>query len=74
MQVPISMCLYRVGGDNAILRLLLANRPQPDAFLFILPSFGGQVRIDADGYIVGGPEQVGEVAATNANYGTRMLK
>lgn len=56
------------GGDNATLRLDLQNRPQPDAFLIIQPSHGGRVQIDADGYIVGGPELVVEVAATNANY------
>jgi Uma2 family endonuclease len=55
------------GGDNATLRLPLANRPQPDAFLFIEPSHDGQVRIE-DGYAVGGPELVAEVAATSANY------
>src|SRR5262245_11710260 len=68
------LSLYRIatpgvrGGDNATLRLLLANRPQLDGFLIILPQFGGRVRIDADGYLVGGPELVGEVAATSANY------
>jgi Uma2 family endonuclease len=55
------------GGDNATLRLPLQNRPQPDAFLFIEPARGGQVRIE-DGYVVGGPELVAEVAATSANY------
>jgi Uma2 family endonuclease len=66
--------LYRMatrgirGGDNATLRLPLANRPQPDACLIILPTHGGQVRIDDDGYIVGGPELAAEVAATSENY------
>lgn len=68
------LCWYRMftpgirGGDNSTLRLPLANRPQPDAFLIILPSFGGQVQIDDAGYIVGGPELIGEVAATSENY------
>lgn len=68
------LSLYRIatpgirGGDNTTLRLPLANRPQPDAFLVILPSFGGRVRIDADGYIVGAPEFLGEIAATSENY------
>ncbi|HXG11699.1 MAG TPA: Uma2 family endonuclease [Gemmataceae bacterium] len=56
------------GGDNATLRLPLANRPQPDACLIILPSHGGQVQIDSSGYIVGAPELVAEVAATSASY------
>jgi Uma2 family endonuclease len=56
------------GGDNSTLRLPQANRPQPDACLLILPSHGGQARIDDDHYIVGTPELVAEVAATSANY------
>jgi Uma2 family endonuclease len=65
--------LYRLttpgvrGGDNATLRLPLANRPQPDAFLFIQPSHGGQAQI-VDRYLVGAPELVAEVAATSVNY------
>jgi hypothetical protein len=55
------------GGDNATLRLPLANRPQPDACLLIEPSHGGQVLI-VDRYIVGGPELTAEVAATSENY------
>ena len=65
--------LYRIatpgveGGDNATLRLDLANAPQPDAFLIVLPSHGGQARIDADDYIVGAPELVAEVSATTVS-------
>jgi Putative restriction endonuclease len=55
------------GGDNGTLRLPLNNRPQPDAFLIVDPSCGGQVQI-VNGYIVGGPELVAEVAATSVNY------
>ncbi len=40
------------GGDNGTLRLDLDNAPQPDAFLIVLPSHGGQARIDAEDYIV----------------------
>lgn len=66
--------LYRMatpgvrGGDNSTLRLPLRNRPQPDGCLIILSSHGGQVRIDEEGYIVGGPELIAEVAATSENY------
>jgi Uma2 family endonuclease len=66
--------LYRLttpgvrGGDNSTLRLDLSSEPQPDAFLLVLPSHGGRVRIDDDGYIVGGPELVAEVAASSASY------
>ena len=67
------LALYRMatpgvrGGDNATLRLPLANRPQPDACLFIEPTHGGQVRIE-NRTIIGGPELVVEVAATSENY------
>jgi Uma2 family endonuclease len=66
------LCLYRMhtpgirGGDNGTLRLDLKNAPQPDAYLIVESSHGGQVRIDADGFIVGAPELVAEVAATSA--------
>lgn len=66
--------LYRIatpgvrGADNSTLRLQLANRPQPDGSLFILPQFGGQVQIDADGYIVGGSDLGAEVAASSEAY------
>jgi Uma2 family endonuclease len=56
------------GGDNSSLRLDLENMPQPDAFLMILPSHGGQATIDSDGYIAGAPEFVAEVAASSTSY------
>jgi len=56
------------GGDNGSLRLDLDNMPQPDAFLRILESHGGQSQIDSDGFIAGAPEFVAEVAATSASY------
>ena len=57
------------GGDNATLRLQLGlNRPQPDAFLRILAALGGQSSTSKDGYVVGAPELVAEIAATSAAY------
>jgi Uma2 family endonuclease len=56
------------GGDNGSLRLDTNNEPQPDAYLIVQSSHGGPVQIDDDGYIVGAPELVAEVAATSANY------
>jgi Uma2 family endonuclease len=55
------------GADNATLRLDWDNEPQPDVFLRILPQHGGQTR-DEDGYVVGGREWVGEIAASSASY------
>jgi Uma2 family endonuclease len=66
--------LYRIatpgvrGGDNTSLRLSLNSEPQPDAFLIILPSHGGQARIDDEGYITGSPELIAEVAASSTSY------
>lgn len=56
------------GGDNATLRLDLDNRPQPDAFLRILPGHGGQSRTSPDGYVVAAPELAAEVSASSASY------
>ncbi len=56
------------GGDNGSLRLDLANEPQPDAYLMILPNHGGQARIDPDRYVIGAPELVVEVAASSVSY------
>jgi len=55
-------------GDNASLLLDGKNMPQPDALLYVLPEHGGRVRIKEDGYIVGGPEWIGEVSASTASY------
>lgn len=55
------------GGDNGTLRLDLDNAPQPDAFLIVLPSHGGQGRIDAEDYIAGAPELVAEVSASTVS-------
>ena len=47
-----------VGGDNGTLRLDMKNRPQPDAYLRILPQYGGQASTDAGGYVTAAPELV----------------
>jgi len=56
------------GADNTTLRLDLDNEPQPDGFLMVLRSHGGQARVDEDGYVAGGPELVAEVAASSVSY------
>jgi Uma2 family endonuclease len=35
--------------------------PQPDAYLYILPACGGQTAENADGYLTGAPEWIGEI-------------
>ena len=56
------------GGSDATLKLDLKNEPQPDGFLFIPRERGGRIKIDEDGYIVGGPELIDEIAASSASY------
>jgi Uma2 family endonuclease len=55
-------------GANGSLRIDLENMPEPDAFLLIHASHGGQAEIDADDYVNGAPELVIEIAASSASY------
>jgi Uma2 family endonuclease len=52
-------------GDNSTVRLDLDNEPQPDALMIVEPACGGRVTLGEDGYVVGGPELVAEVAASS---------
>jgi Uma2 family endonuclease len=57
------------GGDNSTLRLKVGfNVPQPDAFLRVLPEFGGRLTTGSKGYLVGSPEWIGEISASSASY------
>jgi Uma2 family endonuclease len=49
-------------GDNTTLLLGEDSEPQPDAYLRILPEFGGQSRTTSDDYIEGAPELIAEIA------------
>jgi len=55
-------------GDNSTVNLDLDNAPQPDCLLFIQPEHAGQVKIDEEGYIIGAPDLVAEVAASSVSY------
>lgn len=61
-------------GDNVTVRLDLANEPQPDLILMILPERGGQARVSLDDYIEGSPELVAEVAASSVSYDLHQKK
>jgi Uma2 family endonuclease len=50
------------------------NEVQPDGGLFIVPERGGRVRVDDDGYLVGAPEWVGEIALSTASYDLHSKK
>ena len=54
-------------GDNATTRLSETNEPQPDGLLFVDGIRGGQARVDADGYVAGAPDLVGEIAASSVS-------
>ncbi len=56
-----------VGGDNSTLNLDLDNSPQPDGYLRITEKVGGRTRM-IDGYLVGAPELIVEVAASSVSY------
>ena len=48
--------------NNATSKWLPSDaEPQPDACLYILPEHGGQITLDADDYITGAPEWIGEI-------------
>jgi Uma2 family endonuclease len=55
-------------GSDSSLKLDQKDEPQPDALLYILPSHGGQARIDDDGYFTSAPDWAGEIAASSASY------
>ncbi len=56
------------GGDNSTVCLDLGNVPQPDCLFFIKPEHGGRVKFDADGYLVGAPDLIAEIAASSVSY------
>jgi Uma2 family endonuclease len=56
------------GADNGSARLDLDNMPQPDIALFIDARYGGQAKVDIDGYLAGAPELIAEIAASSASY------
>lgn len=55
-------------GDSGTIRLNDESEFQPDTFLLILPSYGGQCRASEDDFIEGAPELIAEVAASSASY------
>ena len=60
------------GGDNATLFLEGGHEVQPDAFLW-RPEAGGAY-LNEDGYLVGAPQLVVEVAASSASYDLHQKK
>lgn len=56
---------------NATVILDAENTVQPDALLRRLPEHGGLTRVNDDGYLVGPPELIVEVAASSASIDLR---
>jgi hypothetical protein len=52
-------------GDNSTLQCGPDDDAQADAYLLILPEFGGQCRFTEDDYIEGGPEFVAEISSSS---------
>lgn len=55
-------------GDNTTTRLPYGSDPQPDGYLRILETHGGKSHIDADRYVSGSPELLGEIANSSKSY------
>jgi hypothetical protein len=54
-----------IGSDNATIRLNTDNDPQPDLCLLRV---NGQTHFDDEGYIIGAPEMIVEIAGSSASY------
>lgn len=74
VEVLVWLAMYKVATpgtyalDNTTAILGPASEPQPDAALLILRECGGQTREDEEGYLVGPPELVVEVASSSVSY------
>lgn len=55
------------GGSASSLRLDPNNEPQPDVVLFIESERGGQLQVDADGYLSGAPELAVEISSSSVS-------
>ena len=58
-------------GVNATVRLGPDDVLQPDGFLRLAPEYGGNTKFDSNGYLVGPPDLVVEVAASSVSIDTR---
>lgn len=63
VDTPRTICL-----DNATFILGKNSEPQPDIALILDQTCGGQTSINEDGFAVGAPELVVEVATSSASY------
>jgi len=62
------------GGAHGHIRLDAVNMPQPDVSVHLGKAYGGQSRIDADGYLEGAPEFVADVVRQRAEWPTGRVE
>jgi hypothetical protein len=62
------------GEDSVTVKLDPRREPQPDHVLRIPEEIGGQTRVDDEGYIVGAPEMVIEVARSSRHFDLKQKK
>jgi Uma2 family endonuclease len=55
-------------GDNASVLLDSDNEVQPDALLRLEENKGGQSSLNENGYVIGAPELIMEIAASSVSY------
>jgi hypothetical protein len=56
-----------ISGDNTTMQLPVGSDPQPDGYLRILETHGGRTSLN-EGYVIGSPDFIGEVAYSGAIY------
>jgi Uma2 family endonuclease len=62
------------GADNVTVKLDLKGEPQPDHVLRVPAGLGGQTKVDEQGYLVGAPEMIVEVARSSRTYDLNQKK
>ena len=55
-------------GDNASIKLEPKGMTQPDICMFTKATAAGQAQVGPDGYVIGTPAWIGEIAASSASH------
>lgn len=63
-----------LGGAPASIILDDNTMPEPDAFLAIAASCGGRARLDDEGFVLGMPEWLAEIASSSVSYDLHAKK
>jgi Uma2 family endonuclease len=62
------------GGDGPTTILGAESEPQPDSCLYIPAAWGGQARINDEGYLEGAPELIAEIASATESIDLHFKK